>query len=55
MAECKLISKDVKSKDVNSKIFNFNHIWTGRGGKNGPLRAFAKYLKNGLANLHETW
>ena len=25
-----------------------------RGGQNGPLRVFAKYLKNGLANLHET-
>ena len=27
-------------------------IWTG--GQNGPLRVFAKYLKNGLADLHET-
>ena len=25
----------------------------GGGGQNGPLRVFAKYLKNGLSNLHE--
>ena len=24
------------------------------GGQNFPLRVFAKYIKNGLANLHET-
>ena len=28
-------------------------IWTG-GRAKWPLRDFAKYLKNGLANLHET-
>ena len=27
----------------------------GRGGKMPPLRVFAKYLKNGLANLNETF
>ena len=26
----------------------------GGGGQNGPLRVFAKYLKNGLADLQET-
>ena len=26
----------------------------GLGGQNDPLRVFAKYLKNGLADLHET-
>ena len=26
----------------------------GGGGGNGPLRLFAKYLKNSLTNLHET-
>ena len=26
----------------------------GLGGKMPPLRIFAKYLKNGLANLHDT-
>ena len=31
----------------------FNLIWTG-GTKMAPLRVFAKYLKNGLANLYET-
>ena len=32
-----------------------NPIWTGgAGGQNGPLMVFAKYLKNGLDNLHET-
>ena len=31
---------------------HFNPIWTG--GKMAPLRVFAKYLQNGLANLHET-
>ena len=25
------------------------------GGQNGPLRVFAKYLKNGSADLHETF
>ena len=29
-------------------------IWTGGGGQNGPLRDFAEYLKNGLANRYET-
>ena len=29
-----------------------NTIWTGGGG--GGMAAFAKYLKNGLADLHET-
>ena len=32
----------------------FNPIWTGGGGQNGPPEGFAKYLKNGLADLHET-
>ena len=36
-----------------------NPIWTlgggGGGGQNGLLRVFAKYLKNGLADLHETF
>ena len=33
----------------------FYPIWTGGGGgQNGPLRVFAKYLKNGLANLDES-
>ena len=33
-----------------------NLIWTGGGGgQNGPLRVFAKYLKNVLANLYETF
>ena len=35
----------------------FNPIWTGGGGGRGakcPPQGFAKYLKNGLANLHET-
>ena len=32
--------------------YHLNPIWTGGG--NDPLRVFAKYLKNGLANLHET-
>ena len=31
-----------------------NPIWPGGGGQNGPLRAFAKYLKNGVANLCKT-
>ena len=26
----------------------------GLGGQNGLLRVFAKYLKNGVANLYET-
>ena len=25
------------------------------GGQNGPLRVFAKYLKNSSADLHETF
>ena len=27
-------------------------IWTG--GQNGPLRVFAKHLKNGLTDIHQT-
>ena len=27
---------------------------SGLGGQNGSLRVFIKYLKNGLADLHET-
>ena len=30
----------------------FNPIWIG--GQNAPLRVFAKYLKSGVADLHET-
>ena len=30
----------------------FNPIWTG--GPKGPPEGFSKYLKNGLADLHET-
>ena len=38
---------------IQNKIIN--PIWTWGGGEqNAPLRVFAKYLKNGLANLHET-
>ena len=34
--------------------WTFNPIWTGGGGgKMAPLRVFAKYLKNGSADLHE--
>ena len=32
-----------------------NPIWTGGGeGAKWPLKVFAKYLRNGLADLHET-
>ena len=34
---------------------SINPIWTGGGGRaRCPLRVFAKYLKNSLANLYET-
>ena len=34
-------------------IKNFNPIWTG-GGAKWPPEGFAKYLKNGSVDLHET-
>ena len=36
-------------------MFSVNPIWTGGGGggQNAPLRVFAKYRKNGSADLHE--
>ena len=41
---------------VDNDGMNLNPIWTGGegGGQNGPLRVFAKYVKNGLTNPHET-
>ena len=39
---------------TNLNIEGINHIWTWGAGKMAPLRDFAKYLKNGLADLHET-
>ena len=43
-----------KSGD-KSFLFCFNPIWTGGGGgKMAPMRVFAKYLKHGLADLHQT-
>ena len=36
-------------------FFLLSPIWTGGGGaKMAPMWVFAKYLKNGLANLYET-
>ena len=38
-------------------LWRANPVWTGHGGgevQNGPLRVFAKYFKNRLADLHET-
>ena len=49
-----------KKKHIRTRILSksakpssYNPIWT-RGEQNGPLRVFAKYLKNNLANLYET-
>ena len=39
---------------TENKFMDFNPIWAGGGGQNAPLRVFAKYLKNGLVDLHET-
>ena len=37
---------------MDGNFHEVNPIWTrGGGGQNGPLRVFAKYLKNGLADL----
>ena len=51
--KCGVISLEMLTllRSVNNKV---NPIWTG-GGAKGPLRVFAKYLKNGLADLHETF
>ena len=40
--------------------YNNNFLLTlfglgGGGGKMAPMRVSAKYLKNGLADLHKTW
>ena len=35
-------------------LWRVNPVWTGHGGQNGPLRVFAKYFKNRLADLNET-
>ena len=38
--------------DMNLKINPF--LTGGGGGQNAPPRVFAKYLKNGFADLHKT-
>ena len=44
-----------KEKLKQRIIAVLNPIWAGGGGgKMAPLRVFAKYLKNDLADLHET-
>ena len=43
----------VKIKDTDD-VVPVNPVWTGGGGGKMTLRVFAKYLKNDLADLHET-
>ena len=48
----------VKNKSDSLLVLHrvFNLIWIGGWPKcHPPLRVFAKYLKNGLADLHETF
>ena len=47
------ISSPGHTKSEKPGPFRVNPILTGGGGKMVPLRAFAKYLKNGLTDLHE--
>ena len=42
----------MRSKRFISTLFGL--VGGGGGGQNGPPRLFAKYLKNDLADLHET-
>ena len=40
---------------LRSEVNNYQDKLFGLGGgANGPPKGFAKYLKNGLANLYET-
>ena len=42
------------TKNLMFALPSFNRIWTGGGGQNGPRVFFAKYIRNGLTNLHKT-
>ena len=59
-ATCAKRERVVSWKFINNFVFNYetvNPIWTGGGGggKMAPLRVFAKYLSNGLTDLHQTF
>ena len=48
----KVTGKSKLGVENTPSAYRVNPIWTG--GQNGPLGAFAKYLKNGLVDILET-
>ena len=53
MQYCKLLITGLLGVKELKAIYIYLEIF-GLGGTKWPLRVFAKYLKNGLANLYET-